>query len=141
MTVTTDTAAVANVIGGEERPAAGGGTFEKLSPATGEVIGLVARSGREDVDAAVGAAVEAQPAWAARTVTERGAILRGIAQLMERDREAVAEVVSAETGKSPRDALGETDGAIELGYFIAGEGRRFYGKTMPSATPNRQAMT
>ena len=43
-------------------------------------------------------------------------------------------VVAAETGKSPRDAKGETDGAIELGYFVAGEGRRFYGKTMPSAT-------
>jgi aldehyde dehydrogenase (NAD+) len=39
------------------------------------------------------------------------------------------------------DARAETDGAIELGYFIAGEGRRFYGKTIPSATPNRQAMT
>jgi alpha-ketoglutaric semialdehyde dehydrogenase len=141
MTVTTDTATVANVIGGEERPAVGGGTFEKLSPDTGEVIGLVARSSREDVDAAVSAAAAAQPAWAACTVTERGAILRRIAQLIERDRAAVAEVVSAETGKSPKDALGETDGAIELGYFIAGEGRRFYGKTMPSATPNRQAMT
>ena len=53
----------------------------------------------------------------------------------------VAAVVSAETGKSPKDAQGETDGAIELGYFIAGEGRRFYGRTMPSATPNRSAMT
>jgi aldehyde dehydrogenase (NAD+) len=49
--------------------------------------------------------------------------------------------VSDETGKSPKDARGETDGAMELGYFIAGEGRRFYGRTMPSATPNRQAMT
>ena len=53
----------------------------------------------------------------------------------------MASVVSAETGKSPKDAKGETDGAIELGYFIAGEGRRFYGKTMPSATANRSAMT
>jgi aldehyde dehydrogenase (NAD+) len=49
--------------------------------------------------------------------------------------------VSDETGKSPKDARGETDGAMELGYFIAGEGRRFYGRTMPSATSNRQAMT
>src|SRR5205823_13111833 len=40
-----------------------------------------------------------------------------------------------------RDARGETDAAIELGYFIAGEGRRFCGKTMPSATPHREAMT
>src|SRR3989440_10386908 len=67
--------------------------------------------------------------------------MRRIAQLLERDREEVAAIVSAETGKSPKDARGETDGAIELGYFIAGEGRRFYGRTMPSAVPSRQAMT
>lgn len=136
-----NTHVVSNVIDGEERPAASGDTFEKLAPATGEPISVVARSGAADVDAAVSAAVAAQPGWAARTVEERGRIVRRIAQLLERDREAIAAVVSAETGKSPKDAKGETDGAIELGYFVAGEGRRFYGKTMPSATPNRQAMT
>ena len=141
MTVAVDVKTVGNVIGGEERPAESGATFEKLAPASGEVISLVARSDASDTGAAIAAAVDAQPAWADRTVEERGRILRGIAQLLERDRDEVAAVVSAETGKSPKDALGETGGAIELGYFIAGEGRRFYGKTMPSATPNRQAMT
>src|SRR5205085_7714555 len=113
----------------QERAAADGGTFEKLAPATGEVLSLVARSRAADVDAAVTAAAAAQPAWAGRTVEERGRILRRIAQLLERDREEIAAVVAAETGKSPKDARGETDGAMELGYFIAGEGRRFYGKT------------
>ena len=141
MTVTAEVRTVGNVIGGEERPASGDGTFEKLAPATGEVLSLVARSSAKDVAAAVAAAEAAQPAWAARPVEERGRILRRVAQLLERDREQVASVVSAETGKSPKDAKGETDGAIELGYFIAGEGRRFYGKTMPSATANRSAMT
>jgi aldehyde dehydrogenase (NAD+) len=135
------TRSVWNVVAGDERPAASGETFEKLAPATGEVLSLVARSGAADVDAAVGAAAGAQPAWAARTVEERGRILRRVAQLLERERDAVAEIVSAETGKSPKDARGETEGAIELGYFMAGEGRRFYGRTMPSATANRQAMT
>jgi acyl-CoA reductase-like NAD-dependent aldehyde dehydrogenase len=141
MSVTADVRTVANVIAGEEVGAAGGETFEKLAPATGDVLSLAARSGAAEIDRAVSAAAAAQPAWAARTVEERGRILRRVAQLLERDREAVAAVVSAETGKSPKDARGETDGAIELGYFIAGEGRRFYGRTMPSATPNRQAMT
>jgi aldehyde dehydrogenase (NAD+) len=89
----------------------------------------------------VTAAAAAQPEWAARTVEERGRLLRRVAQLLERDRDEIAEIVSEETGKSPKDAKGETDGAIELGYFIAGEGRRFYGRTMPSAVPNRSAMT
>jgi acyl-CoA reductase-like NAD-dependent aldehyde dehydrogenase len=132
---------VGNVIAGEERPAASGGTFEKLAPATGEPLSLVARSDAADMDAAIAAAAEAQPGWAARTVEERGRILRKVAQLLERDREEIARIVSAETGKSPKDARGEVDGAIELGYFMAGEGRRFYGRTMPSAVPNRQAMT
>src|SRR2546421_7214974 len=141
MTVAIDVRTVGNVIAGEECAAASAETFEKVAPATGELLSLVARSRVEDVDAAVTAAAAAQPGWAARTVEERGRILRTIAQLLERDREEVAAIVSAETGKSPKDARGETDGAIELGYFIAGEGRRFYGKTIPSATPNRQAMT
>jgi aldehyde dehydrogenase (NAD+) len=141
VTVTVDVRTVGNVIAGEERPAASGATFEKLAPATGELLSLVARSDASDTDAAISTAVDAQPAWADRPVEERGRIIRAIAQLLERDREQVAEVVSAETGKSPRDALGETGGAIELGYFIAGEGRRFYGKTIPSATPNRTAQT
>jgi acyl-CoA reductase-like NAD-dependent aldehyde dehydrogenase len=132
---------VGNVIAGAEVPAASGATFEKLAPATGEPISRVARSTVEDVDAAVGAAAAAQPAWGSRPVEERGRVLRRVAQLLERDRDAVAAVVAEETGKSPKDATGETDGAIELGYFVAGEGRRFYGRTMPSATPNRQAMT
>jgi len=132
---------VPNVIGGEEGLADCGETFAKLAPATGEAISAVARSRGEDTRRAIAAAEAAQPEWAARPLPERGAILRKIAQLLERDRDAVAKVVAEETGKSPRDARGETDGAIELGYFIAGEGRRFYGKTMPSATPNRQAMT
>src|SRR4051812_11216122 len=132
---------VPNVIAGEEVPAACGETFAKLAPATGAAISAVARSRKDDVDAAIRAAEAAQPAWALRPLPERGAILRAAAQLLERDREAVAGLVAEETGKSLKDARGETDGAIELGYFMAGEGRRFYGKTMPSATPNRYAQT
>jgi aldehyde dehydrogenase (NAD+) len=141
VTVATSLALIANVIDGEEREAEGGESFEKIAPATGTPISRVARSGRAEVDQAVTAAAKAQPVWARRSVEERGRILRGLAQLLERDREHIAAIVAAETGKSPKDARGETDGAVELGYFIAGEGRRFYGKTMPSATPNRQAMT
>jgi aldehyde dehydrogenase (NAD+) len=131
---------IANVIAGEERPAAGGETFDKIAPATGEVLSQVVRSDGRDVDGAVAAAREAQPAWARTTPAERGAIMRRIAQLLERDRAEVAAVVAAETGKSPKDAAGETDGAIEMGYFVAGEGRRLYGRTTTSAVPNRQAM-
>jgi alpha-ketoglutaric semialdehyde dehydrogenase len=99
----------------------------------------VPRSGPDDVARAVEAAKRAQPDWAARTPVERGAVLRRLAQLLERDADHVAEVVAAETGKSPRDARGETGGAIEMGYFVAGEGRRFYGKVTTSGVPHRHA--
>jgi alpha-ketoglutaric semialdehyde dehydrogenase len=89
------------------------------------------------VDAAVTAAAAAQPAWARETPVARGAVIRAIAQLLERDADQIAAIVAAETGKSHKDALGEMGGAIEQGYFMAGEGRRLYGKVTTSAVPNR----
>ena len=85
-------------------------------------------------------ATAAQPAWAATTVVKRGDILRQIALLMREHRRTIAELVARETGKSRKDALGETDAAIEMGFFVAGEGRRFYGQTTTSAVPNKSAM-
>jgi aldehyde dehydrogenase (NAD+) len=60
---------------------------------------------------------------------------------LKQQRETVAQIVAAETGKSYAAALGETDGAVELGLFYAGEGQRLYGRTTTSGTPNRYAMT
>jgi aldehyde dehydrogenase (NAD+) len=56
-------------------------------------------------------------------------------------REEVARVVHLETGKSYKEALGETDGAIALGRFMAGEGQRLYGRTTTSGVPHKYAMT
>jgi aldehyde dehydrogenase (NAD+) len=121
-------------------PALDGRSFAKIDPATGFEICRVARSGAADVRLAVEAAKRAQPGWAAMTVVRRGDILRQIAILMRERREAIAALVARETGKSKKDALGETDAAIEMGFFVAGEGRRFYGQTTTSAVPNKAAM-
>jgi aldehyde dehydrogenase (NAD+) len=133
-------AVIPNLIAGQDAPAADGRSFAKIDPATGREICRVARSGAADVQLAVDAAKRAQPAWAAMTVVRRGDILRQIAILMRERREAIAGLVSRETGKSKKDALGETDAAIEMGFFVAGEGRRFYGQTTTSAAPNKAAM-
>ncbi|MBM3779802.1 MAG: aldehyde dehydrogenase family protein [Acidimicrobiia bacterium] len=130
---------VPNQIAGHEQPAASGQTFAKLDPANGREVCRVARSAAADVDAAVAAARAAQPAWGATTVVRRGEILRGIAILMQQHREALAALVARETGKSLKDARSETDAAIEMGFFVAGEGRRFYGRTTTSAAPNKAA--
>ena len=47
--------------------------------------------------------------------------------------------MSAETGKSRKDAAGEVGAAVEMGFFVAGEGRRFYGHTSTSAVADRWA--
>lgn len=130
-----------NQIAGEDCLAADGQTFSKKSPHDGSEICQVARSKASDIARAIAAAKAAQPAWAALTVVRRGEILRATAQLMQQHRQALAAIVALETGKSLKDALGETDAAIEMGFFVAGEGRRFYGRTTTSAVADRQAMT
>ena len=131
---------IPNHIGNQDARALDGRTFAKIDPATGRTICQVARSTAADVERAVKVAKQAQPAWAAMTVVKRGDILRQIALLMREHRSAIAGLVSKETGKSTKDALGETDAAIEMGFFVAGEGRRFYGQTTTSAVPNKSAM-
>jgi len=140
-TAPATTRTVFNYIGGEELGARGGETFAKHNPATGEVHSRVARSRAEDIQQAVSTARTAQQLWARQTVADRGATIRVWAQLLERDAEAVVRIVATETGKAPGEALGEVGAAIEQGYFVAGEGRRFYGRTTTSAVANRQAMT
>ncbi len=130
-----------NQINGADAAAAGGETFAKLDPSNGREICQVTRSRAVDVEAAIAAARVAQPMWAETTVVKRGEILRKIAQLMQEHRAELADIVARETGKSRKDAAGETDAAIEMGYFVAGEGRRFYGRTTTSAVPHKAAMT
>ena len=60
---------------------------------------------------------------------------------MKEEREEIAGIVHLETGMSFQQALGETEGAIALGMFMAGEGRRLYGRTTTSGVPNKYAMT
>jgi aldehyde dehydrogenase (NAD+) len=131
---------IPNQIGGQDAPAAEGRTFSKVDPASGREICKVARSNAADIGVAVARAGAAQPAWAMTTVVKRGEILRRLAILMQERRAAIADLVARETGKSVKDARGETDAAIEMGFFVAGEGRRFYGQTTTSAVPNKTAL-
>src|SRR5437879_5860820 len=124
---------VQNLIGGERVPARSGDRFDKRRPADGSLACRAARSAAGDVEAAVAAARAAQPAWAGVTPVERGRMVREIALALQARREEAAAIVRDETGKSPELALAETDGAIEMGFFIAGEGRRLYGRTTTSS--------
>jgi aldehyde dehydrogenase (NAD+) len=132
---------VPNHVDGKDVPAAEGEWLDKHRPADGELLCRVARSGAEDVDDAVAAARRAQPGWAAQTVVSRGELCREIALALRDRRDELSEIVAAETGKPLDAARGETDAAIEMGFFVAGEGRRYYGRTTTSSTAHRQVLT
>ena len=132
---------IPNWIDGEECRAVSGESFEKLNPANGKLLCSVARSRAEDVLQAVKGARRAQPAWAEIPPVKRGDILHNVTMGLREHREEVAQIVALETGKSYKSALGETDGAVDLGLFMAGEGQRLYGRTTTSGLSNKYAMT
>jgi aldehyde dehydrogenase (NAD+) len=132
---------VTNWIGGREVAANAGESFPKLSPHDGREICRVTRSREADVRCAVEAAAAAFARWSRETPVRRGELLYAVVDAMARRKEELAQVVALETGKSPASARGETDGAIALGRFMAGEGQRMYGRTTTSGTPDRYAST
>jgi acyl-CoA reductase-like NAD-dependent aldehyde dehydrogenase len=107
------------------------------APGDGAAIGEFPRSGAPEVNAAVAAARGAQRGWAARTAVERGNLIRGACRLLENRADELVSIVRAETGKPLADARGELAAAIEMGYFVAGEGRRMYGRTTTSGVPHK----
>jgi alpha-ketoglutaric semialdehyde dehydrogenase len=132
---------VANIVGGEPQPTSAQATFLKRRPADGGGLCLVPRSDASDVAVAIEAARAAQPDWAEVTPVERGRLLRELALALQDAREESADLVVAETGKPLELALGEADAAVEMGFFVAGEGRRLYGRTTTSAMPHRTVLT
>ncbi|MBI5928568.1 MAG: aldehyde dehydrogenase [Chloroflexi bacterium] len=132
---------IPNWIDGKQQPAQTGAWFDKINPANGSVLCQSARSGKADIENAVLAAKRAQPQWADTPPVQRGLLLHKIVMGMMAHQAEIAQIVAAETGKSHKDAFGETGGAIQCGLFYASEGQRLYGKTTTSGTAHKYAMT
>ena len=132
---------VPNLVDGVSAPAVSEEWLDKLRPADETLLCRLARSGPEDVAAAVAAARAAQPAWAERTAVERGDILRELALRLRERRDEASDIVSEETGKPSDLAHAETNAAVEMGLFVAGEGRRSYGRTTTASMPHRTVLT
>ncbi len=131
-----------NLIAGESREAASGRTFESRNPAHhAEVVGVFAQSSAADVDAAVAAAQRALPGWRSTPWPRRGDVILAAATLMEERKEDLARLMTREMGKVLTEARGDVQEAIDMGKFIAGEGRRAFGDTVPSELRNKWAMT
>lgn len=110
-----------------------GGTFEVRSPHKEAVVHVVSRCTADDVAAAVEAAREAQPGWAALSVIERAEILRKYCQLILDHAEEIAQMVTLETGKTIRETREELWEYTAPAYTRAAEEiLRFKGQTFPS---------
>jgi aldehyde dehydrogenase (NAD+) len=112
-----------------------------LDPATGEEIGRAPRGTADDVVAAVEAARRAFPAWAARPAPKRAEILFRAARLLEERKETLGRLVTREMGKVKVEALGDVQEAIDMAWYMAGEGRRLFGATTPSELPDKLCLT
>ena len=104
----------------------------KLSPHDGREICRLTRSREPDVRCAVAAARGRYARWSRETPVRRGEILYAVADAMARRREELSRDRGARDGQVPASARGETDGAVALGRFMAGEGQRMYGRTTTS---------
>ena len=130
-----------NFIRGEWVEAQNGEVFENRNPATGEVVGIFPRSDVQDVALAVEAAAEALHRWRLVPAPRRAEILLRAAQRLQERKESLAQDMTREMGKILLESRGDVQEAIDMGYFMAGEGRRLHGQTTPAELPNKFAMS
>ena len=121
-----------NYIDGEWVDAASGETFESTSPANGDAIGVFPRSSAEDVERAVAAAKSAYEDWRLVPAPKRGELLFRFAHLLSEQKEDLAQLMAHEMGKVLPEARGDVQEAIDMAYYMGGEGRRLFGQTTPS---------
>ena len=129
-----------NLIGGQWREGGAGAAFPTYNPATEEKVGDVAQAEAGDVEAAVQAAQTAYAAWRLTPAPRRGEILQRVGELLRERKEALARLLTQEMGKVLAEARGDVQEAIDMAFFMAGEGRRLLGYTAPVELPNKFGM-
>jgi alpha-ketoglutaric semialdehyde dehydrogenase len=131
-----------NFINGEWVDSRSGKAYENRNPAnTDELVGMFVSSTAEDVDAAVSAAKEAYKRWRLVPAPKRAEILFRAAELLVERKEEFAKDMTREMGKVLSETRGDVQEAIDMTYYMGGEGRRLFGQTTPSELPNKFAMS
>jgi succinate-semialdehyde dehydrogenase / glutarate-semialdehyde dehydrogenase len=128
-------------IGGEWRPASGGGTLPVEDPATGQTLLEVADATPEDALSALAAAADAQAAWAATAPRERGEILRRAHELLLERAEELALVMTLEMGKALGESRAELTYAAEFLRWFSEEAVRIHGRYMTNTTGAGRILT
>jgi succinate-semialdehyde dehydrogenase / glutarate-semialdehyde dehydrogenase len=124
------------LINGQWREGVGGDPIPVADPATEETIGTVARAGRRDLEQAVEAASAAFLKWSEVPPYERSKIMRRAAEILRARRENIAWLLTREQGKTLVEARAEVTAAADIIEWFAEEGRRTYGRIIPSRAPN-----
>jgi aldehyde dehydrogenase (NAD+) len=141
-TPSTGTQTFGNYIDGRWTSSRSGSLFENRSPADHrDVIGTFQQSTREDAEAAIDAASRAGRSWRLVPAPARAEILYRAARLIAERKEAFARDMTREMGKVLEEARGDVQEAIDMTAFMAGEGRRLYGQTVPSELRDKFAMS
>jgi succinate-semialdehyde dehydrogenase / glutarate-semialdehyde dehydrogenase len=122
-------------IDGEWKAGAQGRTIDVVNPATEAVIGRVAHAEIVDLDAAVAAAQTGFGTWKRMNAYERANIMRRAANLLRERADSIARLMTLEQGKPFAEAKGEAMSAADLIDWFADEGRRAYGRMVPSRIP------
>jgi len=134
--------AYGNFINGEWVAVHNSDIIEDRNPAnTDEVVGIFPASSPKEVNAAVDAAREAYKSWRLVPAPKRAEILFRAAELLVKRKEEFSRDMTREMGKVLAETRGDVQEAIDMTYYMAGEGRRLFGQTTPSELPNKFAMS
>jgi acyl-CoA reductase-like NAD-dependent aldehyde dehydrogenase len=128
-------------VGGAWVGAKSGRTAEVIDPATEEALCTVPFGGAEDCRAAIEAAAAALRGWARSTPYERGAILKAASDRMRERQDALARTTVRESGKPLAEARREWVVAADLFEWFAEEGKRAYGRVIPSRVASKRMFT
>lgn len=131
-----------NFIGGEWVESCTGKTFENRNPASiDELIGVFQKSNQRDVEDALAAAKEAYRSWRLFPAPKRAEIIFKAAQRLIEKKEKFAREMTCEMGKVLAETRGDVQEAIDMSFYMAGEGRRLFGQTTPSELPSKFQMS
>jgi aldehyde dehydrogenase (NAD+) len=129
-----------NYVGGKWINGHGDTTFDSINPANEAVLACIHAADVSDVDLAVQAAQKAFRSWRLTPAPLRGEILFKIGYLLKQKKEELAVLLTEDMGKVITEARGDVQEAIDMAYYMGGEGRRLLGYTAPVEMPNKFGM-
>ena len=131
-----------NFVAGSWVPPLSGQYFENRNPADcDDLIGLFPRSGAADVDQAVASAARGFADWSQTPAPVRGEVLKRLGDLLVRHKDDLARAMTREMGKVLLETRGDVQEGIDTAYYAHTEGRRLFGRTVPSELRRKWAMS